>query len=166
MKKLFLVLLGASFVYCMEEVAAKAVQRYRERARDRYFNEVPQAKTAQGFEQAYDYYYELSDQELVPGIPCVLAHVFYEEHGSQYPEVAQMIVRFHNCVIERAFSMSQKGKEVEQALKAVVSNPHDCSYIITGHRNGTLDVNEFKKKTAEIAELIQRYKPYFGMIDE
>lgn len=136
-----------------EALIRQSEQLHWERQRTIFFKDVKQAYTTQGLEQAFNYYVRLEHRELAPGLTFVCSRFFLTVHGSQHFAIAQMITRFHNCVIEKAFSMPVVGTEISDALKVVATDGYDRSYIIRGHRDSMLEEGEFKTKINEMADI-------------
>lgn len=150
----------------MEDTAYNIMQKYMQKKRKMYFNEVAQAQTEDGLNKAFDIFFELSDKEIAPGLTSILSKVFYEDHSEKFPEVAGIIARFHNRVIQKAFDLPADGNQVTSALEQVRSNANDMAYIINGNSDSPVSEDQFLKKMAEIKTIIKEHKPYFGMIDE
>lgn len=159
MKKLVLILFCVKLASAMDQptyLGLPHIAKYKRETRNTYFNQVEQAKTDQGLQQAYDYFCELNKQEIAPGVTFIRACRFEGNHGTRYPEISEFIRRFSNCAVEKAFLAPDKGQEVAHALKAIAANAHDRCYIVYGHRDIPLDQNEYNTRLNEIADIIKK----------
>lgn len=166
MKIIVLCLAYAPLMFSMENTVDNIMQKYKRDMRALYFNEVSQAHTDEGLNRAYDLFFELSDKEIAPGLTSVRSKAFYHDHSREFPDVAGIIVRFHNRVVQKAFDMYQDGYEVVRALEQVHADGDDRGYIIQGNSDVPVTQDEFLKKMAEVTALVKQHKPDFGMIDE
>lgn len=165
MKQILTMLVCFNLAYAMQDSCDEIMLTYKQRQRDIFFNEVALAHTQQGLDKAYDLFFDLSDKHIIPGITSVWSRAFYHDHASQYPDIAHVIVRLHNCVIKKALEMAQDGNQIEKALHEMRSSGPDRGYIISGQKV-PIDENQFLTKMTEIAATIKNFNPGFGVIDE
>lgn len=151
-KKIGLILIWTGSVFCMD--GQNLQHGLMKQMRNIWYNEVPQAYTDEGLMKAFNFFRRLFFEQMASGVTFEDARRFHGERSHLYPETAQIIVRFYNCAIERAFSL-QEGKEIPDAIEVVKANGYDRSYILTGHRNRMLNEHVFNTKLNEIATLIK-----------
>ena len=161
-KKIGLILCWTGSVFCMDEQALQ--QGLMKQMRNHWYSQVPQANTDDGLIKATKFFGKLNDEQIAPGVTFEDARRFHEERSHLYPETAQIIVRFYNCAIERAFLL-QKGKEIPDAIEVVKANGYDRSYILTGNRNSILDEFTFSAKLDHIAMLIKNTPPLYHWLN-